>query len=151
MSRNKLILILVLFSSPAYAQEPVVKWADYSSWATAAVEPTVSVIEALRSNDKKCNLLKLGIKEAISNGTVLTIKHFVSSPRPCLGCLDNGMPSGHTANGFTGNNWQVSLYFGTVTGILRHRANRHTWTQVLAGAGIGVASNFIGDLMHCKE
>jgi hypothetical protein len=149
---NKLILIL-LFSTPCYAQDkpPVVDWADKSSWVTASVSPTVSVIEALRSPDKKCNLLRLGLKEAIGNVSVITLKHFVSSPRPCLGCVDDGMPSGHTANSIIGNGWVVSMYFGSVTGILRHRANKHTWTQVAAGAGIGVASNLIGDLIHCKE
>ena len=153
LSKSFFISILLLLSSLCYAQEkpPVIDWADKSSWVTASIEPSVSFIEALRSNDKKCNLLKLGLKEAITNGTVLTIKHLYSSPRPCLGCPDDGMPSGHTANAFTGNNWQVSLYFGTVTGILRHRANRHTWTQVAVGTLVGVGSDFLGNLIHCKE
>ncbi len=154
MLRNKFLFIsFVLLSSPCYAQDkpPVIDWADKASWVTASVPSVVSVVEALRSENKKCNLLKLGLKELVSNGSVLTIKHFYSSPRPCLGCGIDGFPSGHTANGFTGNNWQVNLYFGTTTGILRHKANKHTWVQVAGGIVIGVSSDLVGNLIHCKE
>ena len=149
-SRILVTVFLLSFASCLYGQDkPVVKWADDTSYATAAVSPTVGVIQAWQSNNRKCNFLKLGLKELIGNGTALTIKHYISSPRPCLGCGADGMPSGHTDNAFIGP-WQFSIAFGAGTGILRHVANRHTWTQVIAGAGVGVASDLLGNLIHCN-
>lgn len=150
----RIIFICLLFlSSPCYAQDkpPVIDWADKASWVTASIGPSESIIEALRSSNKKCNLLKFGVKEIIANVSVITFKHFIHSERPCLNCQDDGTPSGHTANAFTGNNWQVSVTAGIVTGILRHKANRHTWKQVALGAIDGIGSNLLGNLIHCKE
>ena|SRR5665213_1766733 len=153
----RIILTLIMFFSffcSAGAQqlkEPVVKWADYTSYATAFADAGVSTILAYKSNDRKCNLIKLGIKEAIGNGSALVIKHFIPSPRPCIGCSNDGMPSEHTDNGFIGSDWRLGLAFGITTGVLRHTANRHTWKQVIAGAGVGIGTDLIGSLMKCSS
>jgi hypothetical protein len=146
--RKLLFLLLLLLSAKVEAQDkPVVDWADKTSYATAATSPSASLIEAVRGESKKCDLLKLGLKEVLANGVGITIKHFVVSPRPCLGCPPDGMPSGHTWNSFIGNDWRFALSFGITTGVLRHTANRHTWKQVAAGALLGVGSDVAGELI----
>jgi hypothetical protein len=152
---KKWTILFLLISSPTYAQEEVNKVPDYISWGTAAVNPTVALVKALRSEDKKCNLGKLAISEIIANTSVLTIQHFVISARPCIGCDSHGFPSGHSANSVVGiskNNWYIGITTAWGTGELRRAANRHTIPQILAGWTIGGLSELAGQkLLRCKD
>lgn len=150
----KLLPIFLLIPSLLYAQEPVEKVPDVLSYATAAVNPTVAAIRAFRSEDKWCEAAQLGLSELIGNVTVLTIKHFVVSPRPCIGCDSHGMPSGHAMNGTLGvsSNWYVGIATSWGTGELRYRAKRHTIPQVLLGWTIGALSEWGGQkIIRCKD
>jgi membrane-associated phospholipid phosphatase len=128
----------------------VTKWADWASYGTAFVNPTVATIEALRSEQKTCRLGRIALSEGIANGLGLTMKHFILSPRPCLGCAPDGFPSGHSANSMIGSGgWRYGIVFGAATGSLRMEANRHTPTQVAAGLLLGAGAEFAGRLIHC--
>jgi len=147
----RVLLVLLLLAAPVHAQEPVVRWADWASWGTAAANPTIAVVRAARSESPKCRLAQLALSEAVGNGATFAVKHLVASPRPCLGCAPDGMPSGHTMNstiGYTG--WRYGMAFSFATGQLRQDAHRHTLPQVLAGLGIGIGAEFAGRLVKCQ-
>lgn len=148
------LVCFLLVSTAAVAQQPVVKWADVASYGTAAVNPTVAAVEAARGPDKWCHLGQLGISELLLNTTVLTMKHFIVSPRPCIGCGVDGMPSGHFANSLIGNSWNRSLGFTVsfATADLRYEAHRHTKTQLLVGGLLGAGADWAGPkLLHCPS
>ncbi len=88
---------------PLYAQQPVEKWADWSSYPTAVVNPASAAVEAWRSEHRSCRLARLAISEGAGNGITLWAKKSYDSPRPCLGCAPDGMPSGHTMNSVIGS------------------------------------------------
>jgi membrane-associated phospholipid phosphatase len=81
--------------------------------------------------------------------TVNAVKYTVSRPRPNSDAR-NSFPSGHTATAFTGaelvrlaygNGRGMAAYTVAATvGYLRLYNNRHWMTDVLAGAGMGIAS-----------
>jgi len=147
-----LALIVALWAAPVFAQEPVNTIPDKLSYATAAVNPTIAAIKALQSEHKGCQLGRLALSEGIGNVTTIVIKALVHSPRPCLGCAADGMPSGHTMNSFIGasaSGWAIGASFGIATGGLRMTAHRHTFAQVAAGAAIGIGSDVAGRLIHC--
>jgi membrane-associated phospholipid phosphatase len=145
-----LVLLLVCLPSAVFAQQPVTRWADWTSYGTAAVNPTLAAWDARHS---RCKLARFGLSEGIGNGLTLALKHRVISARPCLGCAPDGFPSGHTMNSLIGfsRNWKVGLAFGLATAELRVTANRHTWQQVLAGAGVAVAAEASGYMIRCQE
>jgi membrane-associated phospholipid phosphatase len=126
--------------------------ADWSSYATATVNPTVAAVQAWKASDRICRLEQLALSEVIGNGLSLTLKHVVSSPRPCVGCVPDGFPSGHSVNasiGFSG--WQWGFGFAVGTGLLRIAANRHTPKQVVAGMLIGIGADAAGRLVRCDR
>lgn len=126
------------------------RWADGVSWGTAFVNPTVAVVKAWQSDDKKCRLGRLALSEGILNGVSLTLKHFIVSPRPCLGCAPDGMPSGHSGNSVIGSSsWNFGIVFAASTGALRMEANRHTPKQVAAGLLVGAGAELAGRLIRC--
>ena len=149
----RVLLVLLLLAAPVHAQEPVVRWADWASWGTAAANPTIAVVRAARSESPKCRLAQLALSEAVGNGATFAVKHLVASPRPCLGCAPDGMPSGHTANSAIGfsRHWQLGLAFTLGTAALRTDANRHTKEQVFWGAVLGFTGEAAGHLLKCQH
>jgi membrane-associated phospholipid phosphatase len=144
------------------AQEPVAMGPEVASFATAAVNPTMAVIKAWRSQHRWCHLGQFVIAQGIGQTTTFGMKHFIngkSAERPCIGCDHDGMPSGHSMNsaigaGWPANGWQwgMSIGFTLATMELRRAAHKHTTPQVLAGAGIGLGSEWAGHhLLHCPE
>lgn len=101
----------------------------------------------------KEQLIKRGIAFVAMYGSVQGLKHTVHRERPDHS--DNeSFPSGHTAVAFTGADMlfteyrDVSPWIGiggyavaTTTGILRMVHDRHHWTDVMAGAAIGIGSS----------
>lgn len=156
-----LVLMFLLISSSAGAQQlPVRAWSDWSSYGTAVGNPGAAAVAAYRSEHPACNLGRLALSEGIGNGLTLAAKHSFASPRPCLGCAPDGMPSGHTMNSAIGSwtawghGWKGKLLSAGLvasTGFLRHDANRHTWRQIAAGALIGFGSEAAGQLIPCGE
>ena len=99
--------------------------------------------------------IQLLVANVVMGGIVQTMKYTFKEPRP-----DNSntqsFPSGHTALAFTNatllfqeykdsNIWYASsgFLFATATGLLRVANNKHYASDVLTGAGIGMASAFI--------
>ena len=126
---------------------------DAISWATAFVNPTLSVIDAATGPQPWCHLARLGLSELAGNGLSIVLKHVIVSQRPCSGCGVDGFPSGHTMNAALGfsRDWRVGLSLTLGTGILRHEAHRHTNGQILGGAVLGVGAEATGRLIRCQE
>lgn len=145
----------LLLALPAAAQipVPVSPLADWASYGTAAINPTMAAVEVWRSPQRGCRFAQLAISEAVGNGVALTLKHFIVSPRPCIGCTPDGMPSGHTMNSIIGvsASWRVGMLFAVGTGGLRMAAHRHTLWQVAAGAALGVGAEATGRLLKCQD
>lgn len=149
----KTLLIVLLFAAPVSAQVPVSPAPDWVSYGTAAVNPTIAAIEAWRSPSRACRFGQLAISEAVGNVAALTLKHFIVSPRPCIGCQPDGMPSGHTMNSTIGfsSHWKVGVVFTVATAELRTDAHRHTPWQVAAGAALGIGAEAAGHLLKCRD
>ena len=94
----------------------------------------------------------LGTAYALMGVTVNVVKATTRIERPD-GSSRNSFPSGHTATAFMGAEllrreyWHVSPWIGVAgyavaagTGFFRMYNNRHWFTDVLAGAGIGILS-----------
>jgi membrane-associated phospholipid phosphatase len=162
------LVACLLCPAPCQAQAlPVVQWADWASYGTAAANPVSAAAEAWRGPGRACHLARLAIQEGIGNGVTLGLKHVAyglpAAVRPCEGCPPDGWPSGHTMNSALGlgaarwgfarawPNYLLSAGLVVATGLLRHEAHRHTWPQVLAGAGIGLAADASGYLLRCEE
>lgn len=106
-------------------------------------------------NDFHHQTINIAIANLISVSATEIIKRSVGEKRPDLS--DNlSFSSGHTAIAFTNasllyyeykdsNFWYASsgFLFATATGILRIANNKHYTSDVLAGAGIGLASGLI--------
>ena len=88
----------------------------------------------------------------IANGTVFSVKGWSHEQRPD-GSDYQSFPSGHTAEAFVGAEFMrieykdVSPWYGvagyamaTATGMLRMYNDKHWFSDVVAGAGVGIAS-----------
>lgn len=102
------------------------------------------------------------VSEVILNGTVHALKTITSRERPDHTGF-NSFPSGHTANAFATAEFlnqeykDVSLWYGyagytvaTATGVLRMYNNRHWLSDVVAGAGFGIASTKLAYIIYPK-
>jgi len=91
----------------------------------------------------------------IANGTVFSVKGWSHERRPD-GSDYQSFPSGHTAEAFAGAEFMrleykdVSPWYGvagyamaTATGMLRMYNDKHWMSDVIAGAGVGIASTRI--------
>ncbi|WP_295117692.1 phosphatase PAP2 family protein [uncultured Chitinophaga sp.] len=99
---------------------------------------------------------------AIMNTTVFTTKRLTQQHRPD-GSNYSSFPSGHTANAFAGAEFlrreyaDVSPLYGiagyavaATTGYLRIRNNKHWFSDVVAGAGIGILSTDLAYYLYPK-
>lgn len=95
---------------------------------------------------------KVLLTEVIVNALVQPVKHIAKVPRPDDGALTS-FPSGHTAQAFAGavifcdefaqhNIWLAASAYASAAavGALRILNNRHWASDVIAGAGFGMAS-----------
>ena len=106
-------------------------------------------------NDFQHQTINIIVANAIGASVFTTLKYTVKEERPDRSD-DLSFPSGHTSIAFTNaallyyeykdsNVWYASsgFLFATATGILRIANNRHYTSDVLTGAGIGLASGLI--------
>jgi PAP2 superfamily len=106
-------------------------------------------------NDFYHQTINLAVANAIAVSTTMALKYSVKEERPDQSD-DLSFPSGHTSIAFTNaallyyeykdsNLWYASsgFLFASATGILRIANNKHYTSDVLAGAGIGLASGLI--------
>lgn len=100
------------------------------------------------------------LAEAIMSGSTFSVKHMAGRVRPD-GADNYSFPSGHTANAFAAAEFlnqeyrDVSPWIGyagytvaTATGILRMYNNKHWVSDVVAGAGFGIASTKLAYLIY---
>lgn len=106
-------------------------------------------------NNVKQQTINIVVANAIGAAVFTTLKYTLREERPDQSD-DLSFPSGHTSIAFTNaallyyeykdsNLWYASsgFLFATATGILRIANNEHYTSDVLAGAGIGLASGLI--------
>jgi membrane-associated phospholipid phosphatase len=106
-------------------------------------------------NDFQHQTINIIIANVIMGTVVFATKNITNQERPDHS-NNLSFPSGHTATAFTNaallyyefkdsNVWYASsgFLFATATGILRIANNKHYTSDVLAGAGIGLASGLI--------
>jgi membrane-associated phospholipid phosphatase len=99
---------------------------------------------------------------AFANGTVFAVKGWAHEKRPD-GSDDLSFPSGHTAEAFAGAEFMrmeykdVSPLYGlagyamaTATGMLRMYNDKHWMSDVVAGAGVGIASTRLAYWLYPK-
>ena len=100
-----------------------------------------------------CNRTAILAKgELMTFASVTALKHVFKQPRPD-GSNEFGFPSGHTANAFAGATFLAMEYgekykwvpyaaYGTVlgVGVLRIGHNKHYWSDVVFGVGLGILS-----------
>jgi hypothetical protein len=107
-----------------------------------------------KNNLKDRTILYL-MSSVIVNGTVFSIKNLTNEQRPDQSGRES-FPSGHTAQAFASAEFlrqeykDVSPWYGlagyaaaTLTGTLRMYNNKHWLGDVVAGAGVGIASTKI--------
>ncbi len=106
-------------------------------------------------NDFQHQTINIIVANTINGIVVYALKNGVGAERPDQS-NNLSFPSGHTALAFTNasllyyeykdsNLWYASsgFLFATATGVLRIANNKHYTSDVLAGAGIGLASGLI--------
>ena len=106
-------------------------------------------------NDFQHQTINIVVANAINGIVVYALKNGVGAERPDQS-NNLSFPSGHTAMAFTNasllyyeykdsNLWYASsgFLFATATGVLRIANSKHYTSDVLAGAGIGLASGLI--------
>ena len=106
-------------------------------------------------NDFQHQTINIIVANAIGAAVFTSLKYTVKEERPDKSD-DLSFPSGHTSIAFTNaallyyeykdsNLWYASsgFLFATATGVLRIANNKHYTSDVLAGAGIGLASGLV--------
>ena len=101
--------------------------------------------------------LSAGVSTVALFGLSYGVKHIVYSPRPD-GSANNSFPSGHVATAFMGAElvrieygdaspwYSVGAYtIATAVGVLRVYNDKHWFTDVIAGTGVGILSARIGN------
>jgi hypothetical protein len=114
-----------------------------------------------RDNFKDRTMILL-IANVFANGTVFGVKNWSHELRP-NGSDYQSFPSGHTAEAFAGAEFMrieykdVSPWYGvagyamaTMTGLLRMYNDAHWASDVIAGAGVGIASTRLAYWLYPK-
>lgn len=124
---------------------------DFSQYAPAASVYALGVLGIKGKHSVKDQTIILATSFLMMSITVTSLKRITKVERP--DGTSNSFPSGHTANAFMGAEFlyqeykDVSVWYGisgyaiaTFTGAFRMYNNRHWFTDVAAGAGIGILS-----------
>jgi membrane-associated phospholipid phosphatase len=142
-----------------------VKLDDYFRFVPAVAVYGLNLAGVKGKNDLRDRTLLLTLSAIIMGGTTYTLKHTIKEPS--LGNPDslayNYFPSGHTATAFMAAEfmWQeyherspwygVAGYaFAAATGYLRLYNNQHWFSDVVAGAGIGIGSTKLAYWIYPK-
>lgn len=129
---------------------------DYLQYVPLASIYGLSLLGAEAKHNYVDRTLELTTSYIVLGAIVNGIKYTVREPRPD-GSSNNSFPSGHTATTFMGaelvrieygeeHPWfAVGAYaIATTVGVLRVYNERHWFTDVFAGAGVGILSARIG-------
>jgi PAP2 superfamily len=125
---------------------------DFSQYAPLATFFSLDLFGIKGKNNTKDKAIIASTAALLMGITVTGLKNITHVQRPD-GTGFNSFPSGHTANAFMGAELlmqeykNVSVWYGvsgylvaTGTGVFRMYNNRHWFTDVVAGAGIGILS-----------
>lgn len=133
---------------------------DFSQYLPAASVYGLNLLGVKGKNNFKDRSIILGTSYLIMSATVLSLKSISKIERPD-GSANNSFPSGHTANAFAGAEFlyqeykDVNIWYGisgyavaTATGFFRMYNQRHWFSDVVMGAGIGILSTKIAYWLH---
>jgi len=143
-----------------YNRRNKLKIDDYAQYTPFLSVYGLNAIGVKGKNNFKDRTIILGTAYLIMGITVNTTKRLTKIERPD-GSSKKAFPSGHTATAFMGAEFlyqeykDVSILYGTFgyliaagTGFLRIYNNRHWFTDVVAGAGVGILSTKIAYWIH---
>ena len=135
---------------------------NYTQFVSGAVVFALNGLGIKGKHNWKDAALIYGGSIAISTAIVVPLKSITKVERPDVSAL-NSFPSGHTAIAFASAEflrreyWDTSPWIGvggytiaTTTGLLRMYNNRHWFSDVVAGAGVGMASTTLSYLIYDK-
>ncbi len=133
---------------------------DYNQYVPFGSVYALNLLGVEGKHNFKDRTVILGTATLIMASTVLATKSITSIKRPD-NSTSNSFPSGHTATAFMGAEFlyqeykDKSVWYGvggyalaTITGVLRMYNNRHWFSDVVAGAGVGILSTKIAYLIH---
>lgn len=125
---------------------------DYLMYAPALAVYGLNAAGIKGKHNFKDRTILYGMSMLISNAATFSIKRFSGEQRPDKSDMMS-FPSGHTSNAFVAAEFMrqeykdVSPWYGVAgyavaatTGYLRMYNNRHWFSDVVAGAGVGIAS-----------
>jgi membrane-associated phospholipid phosphatase len=156
-----LTALLALWPATASAQVGPDRWtpplptaaerraADAASWAAVSLVVFLDARESWRAPDRAHALRMQAARIGVTVGVAELVKRLVHRHRPCApscgrDAADQSFYSLHTALAFQslgGSAASVSVSFAVGTGGLRVAAAKHWLTDVLAGAGAGLAAS----------
>jgi hypothetical protein len=125
---------------------------NYLQYAPALAVYGLNAMGIHGKHNFKDRTILYGMSMLISNSVIFSVKRVSGEQRPD-GSDDYSFPSGHTANAFVAAEFMrqeykdVSPWYGiagyavaATTGYLRMYNNRHWFSDVVAGAGVGIAA-----------
>ena len=125
---------------------------DFGQYAPLAALITLDVAGVKSKSNRRDKLIIATTSQLLMGLTVTTLKKITHEERPDHTSF-NSFPSGHTATAFSGAELlyqeykDVSVWYGisgyvvaSGVGVFRMYNNRHWFTDVVAGAGIGILS-----------
>ena len=128
---------------------------DISQYAPFVSVYALNLAGVKGKNNLRDRTVIIATSYLIVSTTVLGLKSIIHEERPD-GSSDNSFPSGHTATAFAGAEFlrqeykDVSIWYGVAgytvaagTGFFRMYNDRHWFTDVATGAGIGILSTKI--------
>jgi len=133
---------------------------NYTQFVPGAVVFVLNGLGIESKHNWKDAAMIYGGSIAISTAIVVPLKKITKVERPDTSTL-NSFPSGHTAIAFASAEflrreyWNTSPWIGVAgygmaasTGLLRMYNNRHWFSDVVAGAGVGIASTTLSYLIY---
>jgi membrane-associated phospholipid phosphatase len=135
---------------------------NYLQWSPAAVVYGLNAVGIHGKNNFRDRTMIYLLSQVFMNVSVFSLKYITHEQRPD-GSDYYSFPSGHTANAFLGAEfmWQeykdvspwlaLSGYaMAATTGYLRLYNNKHWFSDVIAGAGFGIASTKLAYWLYPK-
>ncbi|HAO09045.1 MAG TPA: PA-phosphatase [Chryseobacterium sp.] len=133
---------------------------DISQYAPFASVYALNALGVKGKHNFKDRTIILGTAYILMGTSTVALKKWTGVERPD-GSSNNSFPSGHTATAFMGAEFlyqeykDISPWYGiagyvvaTGTGVFRMYNNRHWFSDVVAGAGIGILSTKIAYWIH---